>query len=277
MRGVELALVTVLSVAMVSALALGEAVHRRRGHAVDERHGGFRIDLLAGAVLTLAVVMCSFMLASSWSTWANDVRDSGAEAGAVSALFQAGSDLPARGDAQRIGADTVCYAHAIAEDEWPLLGVGNLPSSPLVDHWRVQLEKDIRLAQTHSDVFISSVPSADAMRSQTHSVRLVASTREPPAYLYYLLILICCSAIFFITAFTIHAIPTRLRIPVIAVVTVLLVSTLVVVVDLSLPYNGFSKIDPGSMRQVAAASSRDYELLWGQPQPACDQQGEPLS
>src|SRR5262245_1580371 len=132
MQNMELALVTVLVVAMVVALALGEVVHRRREHSLDERHGGFRLDLLAGAVLTLAVVMCSFMLASSWSTWANDVRDSGAEAGAVSALFQAGSDLPDRGDAQRIGADTICYAHAVAEDEWPLLGVGRQPSSPQV-------------------------------------------------------------------------------------------------------------------------------------------------
>ena len=110
-----------------------------------------------------------------------------------------------------------------------------------VDHWRVQIEKDIRRAQTHSVPFISSVPISDAQRSQAHYVRLVSSTREPPAYLYMLLILVCSTAIFFITAFTVHGIPARLRIPVIAVVTFLLVATLAVIVDLSHPYDGVSR------------------------------------
>ncbi len=275
MRGVVIALVVGVLVALVLALAIGELVHRRRGPSSDERHGGFRLDLLAGSSLTLAVVMCSFMLASSWGTWDTANRDAGSEAGAVSALFQAGSDLPNPHDAQRIGSDTICYAHAIAEDEWPLLGAGRQPASPEADHWRVQLEKDIRTAQTHSDSFISSVPNADANRSQTHYIRLVASTRQPPAYLYALLILVCGAAVFFITAFTVHGIPARLRIPVIAIVTILLAATLAVIVDLSHPYDGYQAIGPGFMRQVAAASSRDYQLLWGTPEGACDGQGEP--
>jgi hypothetical protein len=274
---VVVTLVVVLVVVLVIALAVGEVVHRHRGPRADKDHGGFRLDLLSGAALTLAVVMCSFMLASSWGTWDTANRDAGNEAGAVSGEFQSGSDLPNRGDAQRIGADTICYAHAIAEDEWPRLGAGKHPVSTLADHWRVQLEKDIRLAQTHSVPFISSVPIADAQRSQSHYVRLVSSTREPPVYLFALLILICTSAIFFITAFTVHGIPTRLRVPVIGVVTFLLVATLAVIVDLSHPYDGAKKVGPDFMRQVATASSRDYQLLWGTPQQACDSQGRPLS
>jgi hypothetical protein len=274
---VVVTLVVVLVVALAIALSVGELVHRRRGPTSDESHGGFRLDVLAGASLTLAVVMCSFMLASSWNTWDTAARDSGSEAGAVSALFQAGSDLPNRGDAQRIGSDTICYAHAIAADEWPLLGAGRQPASPVVDHWRVQLEKDIRHAQTHSTAFISSVPNADAARSQTHYVRLVGSTRQPPVYLFILLIMVCAAAIFFITAFTVHRIPARLRVPVIGVVTVLLVATLAVIVNLSHPYNGVDKIGPGFMQQVAGASSRDYQLLWGQPEQTCDATGAPSS
>jgi hypothetical protein len=276
-RIVVLTLVLVLAVALVVALSVGELVHRHRGATSDESHGGFRLDVLAGATLTLAVVMCSFMLASSWNTWDTAARDSGTEAGAVSALFQAGSDLPNRGDAQRIGSDTICYAHSIAEDEWPLLGAGHTPVSPAVDHWRVQLEKDIRHAQTHSTAFISSVPNADAARSQTHYTRLVASTRQPPVYLFVLLILVCAAAIFFITAFTVHQIPARLRVPVVGVVTFLLVATLAVIVQLSHPYDGVSRVGPGFMQQVASASSRDYALLWGGPQHTCDPTGRPLS
>jgi hypothetical protein len=274
---VVVVLVVVLVGSLIVALTAGELVHRGRSTSADERHGGFRLDLLAGASLTLAVVMCSFMLASSWSTWDTAARDAGSEAGAVSGLFQAGSDLPNQGDAERIGQDTICYAQSIVADEWPRLGAGKEPASPQADHWRVQLEKDIRTAQTHSTPFISSVPIEDATRSQTHQVRLVSSTRQPPVYLFVLLILVCASAIFFITAFTIHSIPARLRIPVIGVVTFLLVATLMVIVDLSHPYDGVSNVGPGFMQQVANASSRDYELLWGHPQQACDSKGNPLS
>jgi hypothetical protein len=96
-------------------------------------------------------------------------------------------------------------------------------------------------------------------------------------YLYVLLILVCTAAIFFITAFTVHRIPGRLRIPVIGVVTVLLVSTLAVIVDLSHPYDGVTRVGPGFMVQAAEASTRDFQLLWGHPQQACDSQGQPLS
>jgi hypothetical protein len=274
---VVVSLVVVLVVTLAAALLVGEALHRHRGPRADKEHGGFKLDLLSGAALTLSVVMCSFMLASSWSTWDTANRDAGSEAGAVSGLFQAGSDLPNQGDAQRIGADTICYANAVVEDEWPRLGAGKEPASPYADHWRVQLEKDIRLAQTHSVPFISSVPIADAQRSQTHYVRLVSSTREPPVYLFVLLILVCMSAVFFITAFTVHGIPGSLRIPVIGVVTFLLVATLAVIVDLSHPYDGVTKVGPGFMRQVATASDRDYQLLWGEKQTTCDANGRPLT
>jgi hypothetical protein len=276
-QGVVTTLVLVLAIALVGALLVGEVVHRRRGPKSDQSHGGFRIDVLAGASLTLAVVMCSFMLAASWSTWDTAARDSGNEAGAVSGLFQVGSDLPNSGDSQRIGSDTICYAHSIAEKEWPLLGAGHQPASPVTDHWRVQLEKDIRRAQTHSSAFISSVPIADAARSQTHYTRLVGSTRQPPVYLFVLLILVCAAAIFFITAFTVHGIPARLRVPVVGVITLLLAATLAVIVSLSHPYDGVNKVGPGFMRQVADASSRDYQLLWGASQHACDSTGVPLS
>jgi hypothetical protein len=273
---VVVVLVVVLVAALAVALTAGELVHRRRGPTSDANHGGFRLDLLAGASLTLAVVMCSFMLASSWNSWDAAQNASGNEAGAVSALFQTGSDLPNQGDSERIGADTICYAHSIVADEWPRLGAGRQPASPVVDHWRVQLEIDIRLAQTHSRSFISSVPNADATRSQTHYVRLVGSTRQPPPYLFVLLTLVCAVAIFFITAFTVHGIPTRLRVPVIGAVTFLLVATLASIVNLSHPYNGVDKVGPGFMQQVATASSRDYQLLWGHPQRACDDRGNPL-
>jgi hypothetical protein len=144
------------------------------------------------------------------------------------------------------------------------------------EHGGFKLEKDIRTAQTHSEPFISSVPIADAQRSQAHYVRLVSSTRQPPTYLFVLLILVCTSAIFFITAFTVHGIPGNLRMPVIGVVTFLLVATLAVIVDLSHPYDGVTKVGPGFMRQVADASSRDYQLLWGEKLTACDGNGRPL-
>jgi hypothetical protein len=266
-------IVLVLVLALVVALAAGEVVHRRRGDSAEERHGGFRLDLLAGASLTLAVVMCSFMLATAWGAWDAAARDAGAEAGGVSALFQAGSDLPQRADARRIGQDTICYARAVAYDEWPRLGSGHEPVSPQVDGWRVQLERDIRLAQERSTAFISSVPNADAQRSQTHYVRLVASTREPPTYLFVLLICVCATAIFFISAFTVHGIPVRVRVPVIGVVTALLVGTLAVIADLSHPYDGLHKVGPGFMEQVAASSARDYRLLWGSDVTVCTPQG----
>lgn len=63
----------------------------------------------------------------------------------------------------------------------------------------------------------------------------------------------------------------------IAVVTFLLVATLAVIVDLSHPYNGANNVGPGFMRQVATASSRDYQLLWGHAEQACDVRGRPTS
>jgi hypothetical protein len=64
---------------------------------------------------------------------------------------------------------------------------------------------------------------------------------------------------------------------VIGAVTFLLLATLAVIVDLSHPYNGLTKVGPGFMQQVSTASSRDYQLLWGHPEQACDSRGAPGS
>lgn len=110
---------------------------------------------------------------------------------------------------------------------------------------------------------MSAVRDAEELRTNTHQVRLVTSTRTAPFYLFGLLIVVCAAAIFFVTAFTVHDIPRRLRASVIGVLTVLLAATLAVIVDLDHPYNGVSNIGPRDMPQVAATSTQNYGELWG--------------
>lgn len=112
-----LALSITLVVSLAIAFGVGEVVHHYRTPYADESHGGFRLDLLAGSALTLAVIMCSFTLAISYSRFNDAARDASNEAGAVSALYEAAGLLPDEADARLLQQDTICYARAVVDDE----------------------------------------------------------------------------------------------------------------------------------------------------------------
>jgi hypothetical protein len=143
----------------------------------------------------------------------------------------------------------------------------------------VTLQTDIsRIGQDKTVTAVSALRDADQLRTRTHQIRLVTSNRQAPFYLSLLLIVVCAAAIFFVTAFTVHGIPRTLRVPVIAVLTVLLAGTVAVIVDLDHPYNGVSNVGPSYMRQVAGNSTANYALRWsGARVDRCDADGQPTT
>ncbi|MEP6851269.1 MAG: hypothetical protein ABJA87_01165 [bacterium] len=58
-----------------------------------------------------------------------------------------------------------------------------------------------------------------------------------------------------LTAFTVHEIPGRLRLSVVAVLTMVLATTLAVIVDLDHPYTGVNNVTAKDMVRVAQNST----------------------
>lgn len=265
----------IVVVLMAVAVLIGERVHRRRPATPDEQHGGFSLDLLAGATLTLAVIMCSFMLAVTYSSYDASNHDAADEAGAVAGLYEACGLLPDRAAAQQIQQATICYARSIVSDEWSRMGEPGFTGSAQVDHWRADLGKHIRDADSSgaSASALTTVRDADVTRTQTRQVRLVTADTHAPVYLYLLLVMVCAVAMFVVTAFTVRGMPRALRLPIVVLLSVLLSATLVIIDDLDHSFTGVSTISAGYVADVGDTSSALYHTVWGVPVEACDAAG----
>ncbi len=263
---------------MVVALVVGELLHRRRPMSHDEELGGFRLDVLAGSGLTLAVIMCSFMLAVSYSAFDSTNRDAGAEAGAIAGVYEAAGLLSDRTASAAMQQDVICYTRALVSDEWPRLGTGQPAASPTVEHWRRQLGVDIRsVVAEDQQSALSAVRTADVDRTATRQRRLVTSQRQTPIILYILLLVVSAAAILSVTAFTVRGLPDRLRAPIIVTLTVLLAATVYIISDLDHPFSGPIAISADYLAGVAANSASDYQAMYGTPVQSCDGAGRPTA
>ena len=264
-------------VALAGAIGAGEFTHRRRhaGHPgapwpdaraaeVDHLHGGFKLDLLVGSALTLAVIMCSFMLATSYTDFDDAVRQASNEAGAVSAFYETAGTVPVEATARRLQQDAVCYGRAVVADEWPRLQESG-SISPRAELWRVRVLTDIRAVAgvPAAAPGVSAVVAAEQQVAVTHQARLLTADRKAPWYLFLLLIAVCTAAVYFISAFTARAIPARLRRGVVVVLAVLLAGTLAVIVDLAHPYRGISNVGPQYLASIDRENTANYRQLWG--------------
>ncbi len=267
-------LVVALVVSLAAAVGAGEALQARG--SIPDAHGGFRLDLLAGSALTLAVIMCSFMLATTYTSYDGAGIDASREAASVSAEYQAATLLPNESDATTVSQDVLCYARAVSSDEWPHLG-HRATSSHRVEQWRVRLQSDLRrIGMTRNSPAVQDLRTADQDRALTHQVRLTTAVNRTPIYLFVLLIAVAAAAIFFVTAFTVHTIPRRLRVAVVGVLTLLLAGTLAVIIDLNHPYNGVSRLGPEAMNRATAMNAANYsDLFHGARITACDAEGRP--
>jgi hypothetical protein len=266
-------LAVIVGTAAAAAVGLMYLVRSRSN--VD--HFFIEIERGAGvfAVLgTAFAVILAFVVLEAFQSF-NDAR-TGAEqeASEVVTLSRTAEFFPPTERDILVG-DLICYGRAVIHDEWP--GLKNGRRSPLVQMWVVRFQGELKQLNPESPkeeaAFLSLLDQVDT-RTDARRTRLTEANRSLPAPIWFFLVIGATMTIGFALFFADRREHFIVQGSLIAAITVMVVSGLLLVWFLDHPYeNRTGSIRPdemGRLLPIVENEHRDLVL-------PCDGDGHPLA
>jgi Protein of unknown function (DUF4239) len=263
-------------VVLGSAIGVGlmYAVRRwaPRDHLFRQIEHGAAIFAVIGT--TFAVVL-AFVMLEAFDNF-NEARTGGEEeASAVLQLSRNADFFPQRDRRQLEGA-LLCYARAVADDEWPLLADGD--RSPLVDRWLGQIRAGLLMLNPQtpreSSAFLQLLVEQDA-RLDARRVRIAQAVRAVPAPVWFILGLGGGLTVAFLLLFADRRESFLVQGAVIASISALVAASLLLIYFLDHPYSGEAgSLEPDDMELIApiiASENSGPELCAGGGEPVAEQ------
>ena len=211
------------------------------------------IFAFTGVIYALVV---GFVLGFALNGWQKAEESASAEADAAFALSRSITLLEAE-DRDRIGHQTICYARAVIEDEWPLMAKGKAPSD-LTTASSDRLFQSFRLLARTYRYNPGLEASLERLReiSEARALRLQASNSELPGIFWLFLIggglLVAASAAILTGRDPLHS-----RFIYLTPVVLLVIGSCYLVFVFERPFSGVNRIEPQSM-ELALDAVTDF-------------------
>lgn len=261
-------MVIVIVVAVLALLA-GLAANRwlRPRLLKEDDDTGMAVKDLVGPLLTMTVLLLSFVLVTANGSYGKAEVASRGEARALDQLVETVEYAPAAQRA-RIQADAVCYARAVRSQEWPAMSDGR--GSPAPSVWSTDFRKTFR-ALEGKPVF-GMLIAADNKRSDEREERLTQATASIPSAIFWFLL---ATLIITVTALGI-CVPRRNnrgQIITLVVITALLTTALCIIRDVDRPFGGIVNVEPTAIAEAERQAARDFTTNHPASDLPCDDQG----
>jgi hypothetical protein len=254
-------LAVIVGTAAAAAVGLMYLVRSRSN--VD--HFFIEIERGAGvfAVLgTAFAVILAFVVLEAFQSF-NDAR-TGAEqeASEVVTLSRTAEFFPPTERDILVG-DLICYGRAVIHDEWP--GLKNGRRSPLVQMWVVRFQGELKQLNPESPkeeaAFLSLLDQVDT-RTDARRTRLTEANRSLPAPIWFFLVIGATMTIGFALFFADRREHFIVQGSLIAAITVMVVSGLLLVWFLDHPYeNRTGSIRPDEMERLLPIVENEHRDL----------------
>src|SRR3954454_21108348 len=224
----------------------------RRRSRVDH----FFVEIKRGAgvfavIGTAFAVILAFVVLEAFGSF-NDGRTGAEQEASLLVTISRTAEFfpPEQRDA--IEGDLICYGRSVIEDEWPLLESGK--RSPVVQSWVVHFQGDLKQLEPESPkeeaAFLTLLDQAD-QRTDARRARLTEANRDLPAPIWFFLGIGAAMTIGFALFFADRREHFIVQGFLIAAVTVLVVSGLLLVWFLDHPYvNSAGSIKPDEMERL---------------------------
>jgi low affinity Fe/Cu permease len=236
----------------------------------EDDGGGMAVKDLVGPLLTMTVLLLSFVLVTANGSYGKAETAANNEARAVDQLVETAGYLPQGAPQARIEADAICYARAVRVQEWPLMSEGNSDGSPVPSVWSTDFRQAFRQVQGQS-VF-GMLVSADNDRSVARDERLAqASPSIASAIFLFLLVTLAITVV--ALGFCLPRRNNRGQIVTLTVITALLTTTLVIIRDVDRPFGGIVDVGPTAIAQVEQQAIRDLRAHHPAVALPCDARG----
>ncbi|MGW5777633.1 bestrophin-like domain [Streptomyces sp. NPDC003863] len=262
----------VIVVAVVALLA-GLAANRfLRPRLIKEDDGtGMAVKDLVGPLLTMTVLLLSFVLVTANGSYGKAEVASRGEARALDQLVETAEYAP-QVQRARIQADAVCYARAVREQEWPAMSDGH--GSPAPSVWSTDFRLTFRTLEG-KPVF-GMLVAADNKRSDEREERLTQASASIPSTIFWFLL-----ATLFITVTALgFCLPRKNnlgQLTTLTVITALLTTMLIIIRDVDRPFGGIINVEPTAITEVERQATRDFLAHSPATGLPCDDRGTRLA
>ena len=252
--------------------------------ADDELSGGSAKDdrglgSLVTPIITLTVLLLSFTLVQTWTSFRDAIDRVGREARTVDYLADATGTLTDP-QATKLRGAAICYARAVADEEWPALSDWPDVAVPSVDRWTDELETGLAAlaaSKTAANPFAREIITADRERALFRGQRLAEVKASIPIEITLFLLAATMLAIIGLGVVYLEDDARVLQVGFLAVLSILFAGVLLIVTGLDTPYSGVIALEPTDISRVAQRESASFaEDLPGVPLP-CDDQGRPIA
>ncbi|MEU3843814.1 hypothetical protein AB0E88_27730 [Streptomyces sp. NPDC028635] len=254
-------------VALFAGLAANRWLRPRLLNVDDDE--GMAVKDLVGPLLTMTVLLLSFVLVTANGSYGKAEVASRGEARALDQLVETAEYAPA---AQRalVQAHAVCYARAVRTKEWPAMGDGH--GSPAPSVWSTNLRESFK--SLAGEPVFGMLVAADNRRSDEREERLTQATSSIPSTIFWFLL---ATLVITVAALGV-CLPRRNnrgQILTLVVITALLTTALVIIRDVDRPFGGIINVAPTAITEAGRQAERDFTNNHPSAQLPCDSDGIP--
>ncbi|MFG2113338.1 hypothetical protein ACGFRB_11990 [Streptomyces sp. NPDC048718] len=262
-------------VIVLAALALlaGLAANKwLRPRLLKEDDGkGMAVKDLVGPLLTMTVLLLSFVLVTANGSYGKAEVAADSEARSLDQLVETAGYLPASSPQRaRIQADAICYARAVRTQEWPTMAKGSGAGSPAPSVWSTDFRTVF--GQLQDKPVFGMLVSADNDRSVARDERLTQATPSIAAAIFWFLLATLVITVMAL-GFCLPRENNRSQIVTLTVITVLLTTTLIIIKDVDRPFGGIVDVRPTALAEAERQATRDFLAHHPASRIPCDDKG----
>jgi hypothetical protein len=261
--------------ALVLALVVGIVANRWVRPFAKTEVQGVKLELLVAPMLTLTVLLLSFLLVQVFVSYVKVRTSAATEAGKVALEYDTFGYFDRR---YAFPGQTalVCYARATVNLEWPDLEEQAVFTSD-VDRWGEQLDPVFtRLAAERSDQPYGFLLSLDKDRLDARRLRVAEARPAVPVALGVLLLVVSAAAVGMIAAFTLPYVSRRIQIGALIALALALGAMQWAIAEIDEKFAGVIAVEPIYMRDVAERVTTKWTNSYPNASLPCDAEGRPI-
>jgi hypothetical protein len=266
-------IVTIL--ALVAALTAGMVANRRVRPFAKTEVQGVKLELLVSPLLTLTVLLLSFVLVQAFGSFHRVRVAESTEAGRIDTEYDMAGYFPEE-SAVPIRASLVCYARAVVDIEWPALADG-VALHPVPTRWSSEIDPVFASlsATGDTDQPYGTILTVDKERTDARRLRITEAEPAVPSAVTALMLIISAAAVFAIAAFTLPYVSRSVQLGALAVMVVVFSAMQITIHEIDRQFEGVITVQPTDLQIARQQVEQDFADDHPDEQLACDTSGHP--
>ncbi|MGI9616541.1 MAG: hypothetical protein ACR2QO_26730 [Acidimicrobiales bacterium] len=268
-------LVPITALVLGVALTIGLVANRWVRPFAETEVQGVKLELLVSPLLTLTVLLLSFVLVQAFGSY-NRVRAAESEeAGKLVVEYRTAGYLPEEA-ALPIQTALVCYGRSVVHIEWPSLADGT-DLHPIPTRWAQDVQPVLAELSFIGDTDqpYGALLTAEKDRAEGRRKRITEADPSVPQPVTILMLLVSAAALTAIATFTLPYVSRTVQIGALIVMAIVFLAMQWTIYEIDNKFDGVIQVEPTDMALLSGAMDAQFAEQHPEVSLPCDERGAP--